>query len=64
MKIRELAQYHWYLVFKLNVSDFMFYKDPSFILREMIKDVYEETGSFEIYQICFLSIISCIIVIL
>ena len=47
MKIRELAQYHWYLVFKLNVSDFMSYKDPSFILREMIKDVYEETGSFE-----------------
>ncbi len=28
MKIRELAQYHWYLVFKLNVSDFMSYKDP------------------------------------
>ncbi|MCB4926900.1 hypothetical protein LGW02_06220 [Streptococcus mutans] len=47
MKIRELAQYHWYLVFKLNISDFMSYKDPSSILREIIKDIYDETGSFE-----------------
>lgn len=47
MKIRELAQYHWYLVFKLSDTDFMSYKDPSSILREMIKDVYDETGSFE-----------------
>lgn len=47
MKIRELAKYHWYLVFKLTASDFMSYKDPSSILREIIKDVYDETGSFE-----------------
>ncbi|MGB3161775.1 MAG: hypothetical protein WBA84_11075 [Carnobacterium sp.] len=47
IKIREVAQNLGVFPFKKSLSDFMIYKDPSSILREIITDIYKEVESFE-----------------
>lgn len=47
MKIRELASMVGVNPFKEITKEFMKYKDPSSILREMLYDVYSEIQSFE-----------------
>ena len=47
MKIRELAYLFGIVPFKEDVKEFMKYKDPSTLLRIMLKDAYEITDSFE-----------------
>ena len=47
MKIRELAYLLGIVPFKEDVKEFMKYKDPSTLLRIMLKDAYEITDSFE-----------------
>ena len=45
--IRELGKFFWVFPFKEKADEFMKYKDPSSILREILALVFEETGSFE-----------------
>lgn len=47
MKIRELAYLLGIVPFKEDVKEFMKYKDPSTLLRIMLKDAYGITDSFE-----------------
>lgn len=47
MKIRELAYLLGIVPFKEDVNEFMKYKDPSTLLRIMLKDAYGITNSFE-----------------
>lgn len=46
-KIRELARLSGYNPFKMKKTEFMNYRDPSSILREIITDVFSLTDSFE-----------------
>ncbi len=47
IKIRELASLVGIVPFKENMENFMKYKDSSSVLRELLKEVYQEVGSFE-----------------
>ncbi len=47
MKIRELAYLLGIVPFKEDTKEFMKYKDPSTLLRIMLKEAYEITDSFE-----------------
>ncbi len=47
MKIREFASIVNIVPFKESEKDFMKYKDPSSIIREILTDVYEHEKSFE-----------------
>lgn len=47
-RIRELAKLSMVFPFKENLNEFMEYKDPSSILREIIEMIYKETESFEL----------------
>lgn len=47
IKIREVAQKLGFFPFKKSLSDFMIYKDPSSILREIITYIYKEVEGFE-----------------
>lgn len=47
MEIRKLGKLFGIVPFKENVREFMKFKDPSSILRELIEDVYEELEGFE-----------------
>lgn len=46
-KIRELARLSGYNPFKMQKKEFMNYRDPSSILREIITEVFKLTDSFE-----------------
>lgn len=46
-KIRELARLSGYNPFKMQKKEFMNYRDPSSILREIITEVFDLTDSFE-----------------
>ena len=46
-KIRELARLSGYNPFKMQKKEFMHYRDPSSILREIITEVFNFTDSFE-----------------
>ena len=46
-KIRELARLSGYNPFKMQKKEFMNYRDPSSILREIITEVFNFTDSFE-----------------
>lgn len=46
-KIRELARLSGYNPFKMQKKEFMNYRDPSSILREVITEVFNLTDSFE-----------------
>ena len=46
-KIRELARLSGYNPFKMHKKEFMNYRDPSSILREIITEVFNFTDSFE-----------------
>lgn len=46
-KIRELARLSGYNPFKMKKKEFMNYRDPSSILREIITEVFNLTDSFE-----------------
>ena len=46
-KIRELARLSGYNPFNMNKMEFMNYRDPSSILREIITEVFNLTDSFE-----------------
>ena len=46
-KIRELARLFGYNPFKMQKKEFMNYRDPSSILREIITEVFNLTDSFE-----------------
>ena len=46
-KIRELARLSGYNPFKMKKTEFMNYRDPSSILREIITEVFSLTDSFE-----------------
>lgn len=46
IEIRELGKLFGIVPFKENVDEFMKFKDPSSILRELIEDVYEELDGF------------------
>jgi hypothetical protein len=46
-KIRELARLSGYNPFNMNKIEFMNYRDPSSILREIITEVFNLTDSFE-----------------
>ena len=46
--IGHYAKFFGIFPFKLNSDNFMSHKDPSSILREMIKTLYKETNSFEV----------------
>lgn len=45
--IREIAKQIGYVPFCENEKDFMKYKDPSSVLREILMDVFKECRSFE-----------------
>ena len=47
IKIRELGKAFGIFSFKESLNDFMKFKDPSSILREILELVYEEINSFE-----------------
>jgi len=47
IEIRQLGKLFGIVPFKENVDEFMKFKDPSSILRELIEDVYEELDGFE-----------------
>lgn len=47
IEIRQLGKLFGIVPFKENVDEFMKFKDPSSILRELIDDVYEELDGFE-----------------
>ena len=46
-KIRELARFYGYNPFKMKKKEFMNYRDPSSILREIITETFNFTDSFE-----------------
>lgn len=47
IQIRKLGKMIGIVPFKEKASEFMKFKDPSSILREILEDVYTELGSFE-----------------
>lgn len=47
IEIRRLGKMYGIVPFKESVDEFMKFKDPSSILRELIEDVYEELDDFE-----------------
>ncbi|MDU7162978.1 MAG: hypothetical protein E6296_00335 [Anaerococcus vaginalis] len=47
IEIRQLGKLFGIVPFKENVREFMKFKDPSSILRELIENVYEELDGFE-----------------
>lgn len=47
LQMRKLAKLTGFVPFKEQERDFLSYKDPSSILREIIEYVYKETDSFE-----------------
>lgn len=47
IEIRQLGKLFGIVPFKENVDEFMKFKDPSSILRELIENVYEELDGFE-----------------
>lgn len=47
IKIRELVTLFGIFPFKKNIDEFMQYNDPSSLLRELLKIVYDEQHSFE-----------------
>ncbi|MHB8130476.1 MAG: hypothetical protein ACYDEX_15910 [Mobilitalea sp.] len=47
MQIRELGKMVGVVPFKEKASEFMKFKDPSSVLREILTDVYEELHGFE-----------------
>lgn len=47
IEIRKLGKLFGIVPFKENVREFMKFKDPSSILRELIEDVYEELDGLE-----------------
>ena len=47
IRIRELVKLFGIFPFKKNEEEFMQYNDPSSLLRELLKQIYEEQQSFE-----------------
>ncbi len=47
IKIRELGSLTGIVPFKENLANFMQYKDPSSVLRELLKEIYSELNGFE-----------------
>ena len=47
IEIRQLGKLFGIVPFKENVDEFMKFKDPSSILRELIEDIYKELDGFE-----------------
>jgi hypothetical protein len=47
IEIRRLGKIFGIVPFKERMNEFMKFKDPSSILRELIEDVYEELDGFE-----------------
>lgn len=47
-KIREVSEVFGVAPFKEDIQNFMQFKDPSSLLREMIEEAYKETGNFEL----------------
>ncbi len=47
IRIRELVKLFGIFPFKKNEEEFMQYNDPSSLLRELLKQIYEEQHSFE-----------------
>ena len=47
VKIRELVTLFGIFPFKKNIDEFMQYNDPSSLLRELLKIIYDEQHSFE-----------------
>lgn len=47
IEIRQLGKLFGIVPFKENLNEFMKFKDPSSILRELIENVYEELDGFE-----------------
>ncbi len=47
IQIRRLGKMFGIVPFKESTSEFMKYKDPSSVLRELLEDVYRELNSFE-----------------
>ena len=47
IQIRKLGKMLGIVPFKEKATEFMKYKDPSSVLREMLEEIYAELGSFE-----------------
>ncbi|AMN31538.1 hypothetical protein ACV3ZD_13590 [Clostridium perfringens] len=47
MKIRELGTLTGIVPFKESITDFMKYKDPSSVLRELLQEIYSDLNGFE-----------------
>lgn len=47
IQIRKLGKMFGIVPFKEKASEFMKFKDPSSVLRELLEDIYKELGSFE-----------------
>ena len=47
IEIRQLGKLFGIVPFKENIDEFMKFKDPSSILRELIEDIYKELDGFE-----------------
>ena len=47
IQIRKLGKMFGIVPFKEKATEFMKFKDPSSVLRELLEDVYKELGSFE-----------------
>ena len=47
IKIRELGSLTGIVPFKENLTNFMQYKDPSSVLRELLQEIYSELKGFE-----------------
>ena len=47
IQIRKLGKIFGIVPFKEKASEFMKFKDPSSVLRELLEDIYKELGSFE-----------------
>lgn len=47
IEIRQFGKLFGIVPFKENANEFMKFKDPSSILRELIENIYEELGGFE-----------------
>lgn len=47
MKIRELGALTGIVPFKESLTDFMKYKDPSSVLRELLQEIYSDLNGFE-----------------
>jgi hypothetical protein len=47
IQIRKLGKMFGIVPFKEKASEFMKFKDPSSVLKELLEDIYKELGSFE-----------------